>query len=81
MLLGKLKYSKTGGYLIFKVEIVCLCVRDTHVRVSCSVTLKLAVVAGSAGGQVIAGLMTPILRFAETYPAISAFPSRPTTIF
>ena len=40
--------------------------------VSCSIAVKLAVVAGSTGGQVIAGLMVPVLRFAESYPSISA---------
>ena len=42
-------------------------------HVSCSIALKLAVVAGSAGGQVIAGLMSPVLLSAESYPSISAF--------
>ena len=43
------------------------------VCVSCSTTLKLAVVAENIGGQVIAGLTTPVLRFAESYLSISAF--------
>ena len=41
--------------------------------VSPSIALKLAVVAGDTGGQVIAGLTSPVLRFAESYPCISAF--------
>ena len=44
-------------------------------RVSCSVALKLAIVAG-AEGQVIAGLKVLVLRFTESNPSISAFPSR-----
>ena len=40
---------------------------------SCFIALKLAVVAGGTGGQVIAGLTVPILRFVESYPSISAF--------
>ena len=42
-------------------------------RVSCSIAFKLAVVAGGIGGQVIAGLAAPIMRFAESYPSTSAF--------
>ena len=41
--------------------------------VSCSIAVKLAVVAEATRGQVIAGLTSPILRFAESYPSISAF--------
>ena len=45
-------------------------------RVSCSIAVKLAVVAGEksggAEGQVIAGLTSPVLRFAESYQCISA---------
>ena len=44
-----------------------------HVSVSCSIALKLAVVARGAGGQVIVGLTSPILWLAESYPSISAF--------
>ena len=35
--------------------------------------LKFAVVAGGIGGQVIAGLTSPVLRLVENYPSISAF--------
>ena len=52
---------------------VCVCVFAITARVSCSVALKLAVVAGGIGGQVIAGLTSPVLRLAESYPSISAF--------
>ena len=52
---------------------VCVCVFAITARVSCSVALKLAVVAGGTGGQAIAGLSSPVLRFAESYPSISAF--------
>ena len=44
-----------------------------YVRVSCSIALKLAVVAGGTRGQVIAGLTLPVLQFAESYPSSSAF--------
>ena len=58
--------------LIYKAKIVCLsvCVFAIRARISCSVALKLTVVAG---GQVIAGWTTPVLWFAESYPSISAF--------
>ena len=49
--------------------------------VSCSVALKLTVAAGGTGGQVIAGLKAPVLRFAESYPSILLFPSWMTAIF
>ena len=52
---------------------VCVCVFAIRARVSCSVALKLAVVAGGIGGQVIAGLTSPVLRLAESFPSISAF--------
>ena len=52
---------------------MCVCVFAITARVSCSIALKLAVVAGSARGQVIAGLMSPVLLSAESYPSISAF--------
>ena len=52
---------------------MCVCVFAISARLSCSVALKLAVVAGGMGGQVIAGLTSPALRFAESYPPISAF--------
>ena len=42
-------------------------------RVSCSVIVKLAVIAGGIGGQVIVGLTSPVLQLAESYPSISAF--------
>ena len=61
--------------------IVCVCVFAIRARVFCSVALKLAMIAGGAGGQVIAGLTVPVLRFTESYPSISAFPSRTTAIF
>ena len=41
--------------------------------VSCSVAVKLAVVAGGIGGQVTAALTSPILQFVESYLSISAF--------
>ena len=44
-----------------------------HACVSCSVAIKLAVVPGGICGQVIAGLTLPVLKFAESYPCISAF--------
>ena len=42
-------------------------------HVSCSIVVKLAVVAGGTRGQVIAGLTSPVLRSAESYPFISTF--------
>ena len=36
-------------YLIYKADIVCVCVFAMHARVSCSVALKLAVAAGGTG--------------------------------
>ena len=50
-----------------------VCVFAITARVSCSIPLKLAVVAEGAGGQVIAGLTSPVLLSAERYPSISAF--------
>ena len=50
-----------------------MCVFAISARVSCSIALKLAVVAGGIGGQVMAGLTAPALRFAESYLSISAF--------
>ena len=44
-----------------------------HTRVSCSIPVKLAVVAEGTGGQVIAGLTLPVLQLEESYPFISAF--------
>ena len=52
---------------------VCVCVFAITARVSCSVVFKLAVAAGGTGVQVIAGLSSPVLRFAESYPSISVF--------
>ena len=52
-----------------------MCVFAIRVRVSCSIALKLTVVAGGIGGQVIARLTVPVLRFTESYPSISAFSS------
>ena len=49
---------------------MCVCVFVIRAHVSCSIILKLA---GGAGGQVIAGFMSPVLRSAESYPSISAF--------
>ena len=62
-------------HLIYKAEIVCLsvCVFAIRTSLSCSVTLKLAVVAGGIGGQVIAGFTVSVLQFVESYPFISAF--------
>ena len=58
-----------------------VCVFAIHASASCSIALKLAVVARGAKGQVIAGLTSPILRLAESYLSISAFPSWTTAIF
>ena len=52
---------------------VCVCVCDTCACVSCSIAVKLAVVAGGTRGQVIAGLTASVLRFAVSYPSISTF--------
>ena len=52
---------------------MCVCVFAISARVSCSIILKLAAVAGGIGCQVIAGLTSPILRFIESYLFISAF--------
>ena len=52
---------------------VCVCVFAIRARVSCSVALKLAVISGGIGGQVIAGLTSLVLRLTESYPSISAF--------
>ena len=48
-------------------------VHYARARVSCSIVVKLAVVAGGIGGQVIAGLTSPVLQFAESYPSMSVF--------
>ena len=69
--------------LIYKFEsvCVCVCVSGIRARVSCPIAVKLDVVAGRGGGgggsggaegQVIAGLTSPFLRFAESYQCISA---------
>ena len=50
-----------------------MCVFAIRVRVSCSIGVPLAVVAGGIGCQVIVGLTLPILRFAESYLSISVF--------
>ena len=50
-----------------------MCVFAITARVPCSIVLKLAVVAGGIGCQVIAGLTSPVVRFAESYRSISAF--------
>ena len=50
-----------------------MCVFAISARLSCSVAVKLAVAAGGVGFQIIAGLTAPVLRFAESYPSISAF--------
>ena len=50
-----------------------MCVFVIRARISCSVAIKLTVVAGRTRGQVIVGLMTPVLRFTESNPSISAF--------
>ena len=52
---------------------VSVCVFAIRMRVTCFVAVKLAVVAGGTGGQVIAGLMSPVFWFAESYLSISAF--------
>ena len=70
--------------LTYKAEIiVCLsvCVFAIRARVSCSIVIKLAVVAGGIGGQVITGLTAPVLRLTESYPSISAFSFATTAIF
>ena len=61
--------------LIYRADrvCVCVCVFAIRARVSCSVALKLAVVAGGIGDQVIAGLTSLVLRLTESYPSISAF--------
>ena len=56
---------------IYKAEIVC--VFAITARVTCSIVLKLAVISGGIGGQVIAGLTAPVLLSAESYPSIFAF--------
>ena len=68
-------HSASSIHLIYKAEIVCqsVCVFAITARVSCSAALKLAVAAGGTGSQVIAGLSSPVLRFTESYPSISAF--------
>ena len=69
------QYSFHTIYLIYiKPKLsVCVYVFAIHTRISCSVAIKLAVAAGGIGGQVIVGLTSPVLRFAESYPPISAF--------
>ena len=61
---------------IYKAESVCLCVSVSAIRacISCSVSIKLVVVAGGTEGQVLPGLTSPVLQLAESYPSISAFP-------
>ena len=54
-------------YIKLTVSVFAICA-----HVSCSVTLKLAVVAEGTGGQVIAGLTSPFLQLAESYLSISA---------
>ena len=43
-------------------------------RISCSIAVKLAVVARGTEGQVIAGLTSPIMQFAESYLSLYTFP-------
>ena len=50
-----------------------VCVFVVCARVSCSIAVKLAVVAEGTGSQVIAELTSFVLRLAESYPSISAF--------
>ena len=50
-----------------------MCVFAICTCVSCSIAIKLTVVAEGIGDQVIAELTSPILRFADSYPSISAF--------
>ena len=47
------------------VSAICACV-------SCAIGVKLTVVADGTGGQVLVGLMLPVLTFAESYLPISA---------
>ena len=60
---------------------LCVCVHCVCPCVSCSIALKLTVAAGGTGGQVIAGLKSPVLQFIEIYHFISVFPSQTTAIF
>ena len=50
-----------------------MCVFAIRARISCSIVVKLAVIAGGIGCQVIAGLTSPVLPFAESCPSISAY--------
>ena len=52
---------------------LCMCVFAMRVHVSCSIAVKLAVVAGGIGGQVIVGLTSAVLLFVKSYLPISAF--------
>ena len=58
--------------LIYRADRVCVCVFAIRARFLL-VALKLAVVAGGIGDQVIAGLTSLVLRLTESYPSISAF--------
>ena len=66
-------YFNISNIIIKPTVCVCVCLCSRYARVSCSVALKLAVVAGGIGGQVIAGLTSPVLLSAESFPSISAF--------
>ena len=59
-------------YLIYKAKSVCLCVWD---MCTCFLLHRHQTRCGCWGhwGQVIAGLTLPVLRFAASYPFISAF--------
>ena len=55
--------------LIYKAKIVCVCVCDMRVRF----LLNRPQTRCGCWGQVIAGLTSPVLQFAESYSSISAF--------
>ena len=60
----------TNHVCLFVCLSVCLlCVRT----LPCTIGVKLIVVAGGTGGQVLAGLTLPVLWFVAGYPSISAF--------
>ena len=52
---------------------VSVCVSVICSRFSCSIVVKLTVVAGSTEDKVIAGLTSLVWRFTESYPSISSF--------
>ena len=50
-----------------------VCVSTMNARFYCAIGVKLAVVAEGTGRLVLAGLTSPILPFAKSYPSISGF--------